>query len=78
VCQCSWCRCNHEDHDEYRICPIFNNEKVCDICCDWEMVQKDSPEKIKQATGKDMTIPEIVEMCLECNKHNGILRIKLS
>ena len=69
---CKWCNCNKRDYNEYRNCPLFNGE-ICDICCDWDVVDKDTPKFIKETVGFELTYEEMIEICKQCGKSKGFL-----
>jgi len=76
MCQYSWCDCSEEEHDEYRECPIFNDQMICDVCCDYDILSSDAADLINKKTSMNITMEEIFDMCIKCNKNLIQSRIK--
>ena len=68
MCRCIWCKCNEDEHEEYRKCPILNNKELCDVCCDWDSQSRDFIPLIEKITGKIMTEQEVEKICSKCYK----------
>jgi hypothetical protein len=70
MCRCSWCKCNEDEHDSYRKCPLLDGEELCDICCDYDSGSIDFAPFINKKTGKNLTDKEIMDICEKCGQSN--------
>lgn len=76
MAQCSWCLAKEKPHSHYRECPLFQDNMVCEICCDEALNYKNEDgtleviDIILEATGKTMTNQEVIAICHKCGKND--------
>ncbi len=77
--RCAWCHCQEEEHEEYRECPLFQGNYLCNICCDYDIESDDITGKfdlevqkvLKERFDVELTFAEIIKICSKCGKRRS-------
>lgn len=73
VPKCIWCDCPEEEHAEYRECLLLDGELLCEICCNYDIINRKPDGRleildvIKKVTGKDVDEQTVKRTCLKCS-----------
>ena len=76
--QCTLCVCVPGNHLKFFSCPILENNPISTDCCLIGCLKNDAAEKFSKATGKEITLEQMNEICKQCGQNYGVQNEELA
>lgn len=64
--RCTWCKCDHYEHEWYIRCPLFDYKWICDTCCQYDSHCDDILWAAMEECGKNIHMNEVERTCEWC------------
>lgn len=68
---CSCCECLKGNHLIFFKCPLFENNPICQDCCQIDMLKDNVEAQISAKLGRPITKEFINQTCMNCGLNNA-------